>query len=105
MGETGLLRMWPVWHCTDLSIIIPNPADQGCGYGTEALGLMFHLAFETYDMNRIAIGVVGKNDSALRFYERLGFRREGVQEQGYYYNGEYSDFVMMRLLRGEWDPR
>lgn len=105
LGETGLLRMWPVWHCTDLSIIIPNPADHGHGYGTEAMELMFRLAFETYDMNRIAIGVVGKNSYALRFYERLGFQKEGIQEQGYYYDGEYSDFVMMRLLRAEWKLR
>lgn len=102
LGETGLLRMWPVWHCTDLSVILPDPDSQGRGYGTEAVELMFHLAFEGYDMNRVAIGVVEKNAAALRFYERLGFRREGLQEQGYYYAGEYSDFVMMRLLRDEW---
>ena len=25
IGETGLLRMFPAWHCTDLTIIIPDP--------------------------------------------------------------------------------
>ena len=34
--------------------------------------------------------------------DEYGFRQEGIQEQGYYYNGEYSDFVMMRVLREEW---
>ena len=24
VGETGLLRMWTAWHCTDLSIILPD---------------------------------------------------------------------------------
>lgn len=105
VGETGLLRMWPVWHCTDLSIIIPAPEDQGRGYGTEVLELMFRLAFETYDMNRVAIGVVARNTDAVRFYQRVGFRQEGIQEQGYFYQGEYSDFVMMRLLRSEWQAR
>lgn len=28
IGETGLLRMWPDWNCTDLSIIIPDPKIQ-----------------------------------------------------------------------------
>lgn len=102
IGETGLLRMWPAWHCTDLSIIIPDPKMQHKGYGTEAIRLMLGLAFDQYDMNRVAIGVVGLNTDALAFYESIGFRREGIQEQGYYYNNEYSDFIMMRILRSEW---
>ena len=102
IGETGLLRMWPAWHCTDLSIIIPDPAAQNKGYGTEAIRLMLDLAFEQYEMNRVSIGVVGLNTGALAFYRKIGFRQEGIQEQGYYYNNEYSDFVMMRILRQEW---
>ncbi len=102
IGETGLLRMCPEWHRTDLSIIIPTPEDQGRGYGAEVISLMFELAFTQYDMNRIAIGVVEKNKYALDFYKRVGFRQEGIEEQGYYYDGEYSDFIMMRILREEW---
>lgn len=103
VGETGLLRMWPIWHCTDLSIMIPNPEYQGRGYGTEVIKLMYRLAFEKYGMNRIAIGVVAKNTEALKFYKSVGFRQEGIQDEGYYYNGEYSDFIMMRILRSEWE--
>ncbi|WP_167957983.1 GNAT family N-acetyltransferase [Anaerosporobacter faecicola] len=102
VGETGLLRMWPVWHCTDISIMLPDPKNQGQGYGTEAIQMMFELAFDKYEMNRIAIGVVAKNTYALEFYEKVGFRKEGIQEQGYYYDNEYSDFIMMRLLKQEW---
>ncbi len=102
IGETGLLRMWPAWHCTDLSIIIPDPEMQHKGYGTEAIRIMLDMAFHQYDMNRVAIGVVGQNSNALAFYNKIGFRQEGIQEQGYYYNNEYSDFIMMRILRSEW---
>lgn len=38
----------------------------------------------------------------MALYNRIGFKQEGIQEQGYYYNNSYSDFVMMRLLRHEW---
>ena len=102
LGETGLLRMFPAWHCTDLTIIIPDPEKQKQGYGTEAVRLMLDMAFGEYDMNRVSIGVVGLNKEALQFYRKAGFRQEGIQEQGYYYGGEYSDFVMMRILRSEW---
>ena len=102
IGETGLLRMFPDWHCTDLTIIIPDPKSQHKGYGTEAIRLILDMAFEEFDMNRVSIGVVGLNTDALEFYKKIGFKQEGKKEQGYYYNGEYSDFVMMRILRCEW---
>ena len=35
IGETGLLRMFPAWHQTDLTIIIPDPKMQHKGYGTK----------------------------------------------------------------------
>ena len=102
VGETGLLRMWPHWFCTDLTIIIPNPADQGKGYGEEATRLMLTRAFLHHNMNRVSIGVVGLNTKAISFYERIGFKREGIQEQGYFYDGKFSDFVMMRILKNEY---
>jgi RimJ/RimL family protein N-acetyltransferase len=105
IGETGLLRMWPCWNCTDMSMIIPNPADQGKGFGSEAGRLILERAFLHYGMNRVSIGVVALNTVALRYWERLGFKKEGIQEQGYFHNGEYSDFVMMRILRSEYARR
>ena len=72
------------------------------GYGIESINLMLNLAFDYYEMNRVAIGVVGLNNNALNFYRKIGFKQEGIQEQGYYYNNEYSDFIMMRILRQEW---
>ncbi len=103
IGETGLLRMWPYWHCTDMSIIIPNPDDQDKGYGSEVVHLMLERAFCHYNMNRVAIGVVGLNTRALKFYKRIGFIQEGIQEQGYFYNGSFSDFIMMRILKDEYN--
>jgi len=38
----------------------------------------------------------------LGFYEKVGFRKEGVQREGYYYNHAYYDFVMMSILEDEY---
>ena len=102
LGEAGLLRMFPAWHQTDLTIIIPDPEMQHRGYGTEAIRLILDLAFTKYEMHRVSIGVVGLNADALEFYRKIGFKQEGVLEDGYFWNNEYSDFIMMRILRPEW---
>ena len=102
IGETGLLRMFPAWHQTDLTIIIPDPEMQHKGYGTEAIRIMLDMAFKKYEMHRVSIGVVGLNTDALAFYRKIGFKQEGILEEAYYWNNEYSDFVMMRILSREW---
>lgn len=103
IGETGLLRMFPAWHQTDLTLIIPDPKMQHKGYGTEAIRMMLDMAFSEYEMHRVSIGVVGLNTDALEFYKKIGFKQEGILEEAYYYNNEYSDFIMMRILSHEWN--
>ena len=59
-------------------------------------------AFGSLNFHRLAIGVIDINERALRFYEKAGFRKEGVQRDGYYYNHKYHDFVMMSILEDEY---
>jgi diamine N-acetyltransferase len=101
IGECGLLRMFHFWRTTDLSIIIGDKTAWGRGYGTEALHLLLDYAFGYLNMHRVAVGVVGSNERAICFYEKAGFKKEGVQREGYYYNHAYQDFVMMSLLEDE----
>jgi RimJ/RimL family protein N-acetyltransferase len=101
IGEAGLLRMFQAWRTTDLTLIIGEKDAWGKGYGTEAILLLLDYAFGYLSFHRVAIGVVGFNDRALRFYEKVGFRKEGVQRDGYYYDHAHHDFVMMSILEDE----
>ena len=105
IGETGLLRMFPAWRTTDMSLIIGDEEACGKGYGTEAIRLMLNYAFGYLNFHRVAIGVVGTNERALRFYEKVGFKREGLNRDGYYYNHAYQDFVLMSMLEDEYRER
>ena len=102
VGETGLLRMFPTWRNTDLSLILGERSAWGKGYAREAMLLMLDYAFGYLNFHRVAIGVVGSNTRALRFYEKIGFIREGLQRDGYYYNHQYQDFIMMSILEDEY---
>jgi RimJ/RimL family protein N-acetyltransferase len=101
IGETGLLRIFHPWRTADLSIIIGEPAARGRGLGRETIWLVMDYAFGALALHRLSIGVVGFNERALRFYESVGFRREGIQRDGYFYNHQFSDFVMMSILEDE----
>jgi diamine N-acetyltransferase len=101
IGEAGLLRMFRPWRSTDMTIIIGEKDEWGKGYGTEVGHLLLHYAFGQLGFHRISIGVVGFNKRALRFWESLGFKKEGVERDAHYYDNEYSDGIMMSILENE----
>jgi diamine N-acetyltransferase len=101
IGEAGLLRMDRVWRTTDISVIIWERQEWDKGYGTEAVLLLLDHAFGHLSFHRVAIGVVGFNERALRFWTKIGFKKEGVQRDGYFYDGKYHDFVLMSILEDE----
>jgi len=101
IGEAGLLRICHEWRTADMSMILADQEHWGKGLGSEAANLLIEHAFDAMGLHRLAVGVVGFNARALRFWESLGFRREGVQRDGYYHGGRFHDFVMMSLLAGD----
>jgi len=102
IGETGLLRIFYPWRTADLSIILGDKFAWGKGYGRETVLLLLDYAFGALALHRISIGVVGFNERALHFYEKIGFKREGIQRDGYFNNHCFSDFVMMSILEDEY---
>lgn len=102
VGECGLLRMFSPWRTTDLTMIVGEREARGKGYGTEAIRLLLDYAFGYLGFHRVSIGVAGFNDAAIRFYEKNGFKREGIERDGYYYNHRFFDFVMMGILEDEY---
>jgi RimJ/RimL family protein N-acetyltransferase len=102
IGEAGLLRMFRPWRSTDMTIIIGEKDEWGKGYGTEVGHLLLNYAFEQLGFHRISVGVVGFNKRALRFWESLGFKKEGVERDAHYYDNAYSDGIMMSILENEY---
>lgn len=101
IGEAGLLRMFRPWRTTDMTVIIGEKDVWGRGYGTDAGRLLLDYAINRLGFHRVSIGVVGFNERALRFWEGLGFKREGVERDGYYCDNKHSDFIMMSILEDE----
>lgn len=102
IGDAGLLRMFRPWHTTDMSVVIGEKDLWGHGYGTDAGRRLLQYAFDVLGFHRVAVGVVGFNTRAIRFWIGLGFQQEGIWRDGYYYNDQYSDFIMMSILEEEY---
>lgn len=102
IGETGFLRIFMPWRTADYSLIIWEKDYWGKGIGTAVANMMLDYGFNYLNLHRGAIGVVECNKRAIRFWKNMGFLEEGKQVDGFFSQGKYSDFVMMRMLEDEY---
>jgi RimJ/RimL family protein N-acetyltransferase len=75
----------------------------GKGYATEARMLILHHAFYDKGLERIWAHVHEDNPGSLRMLEKCGYKREGVLRRASYVSGEYKNFVVLSILRDEFE--
>lgn len=85
-----------------LAVGIGDPALRGQGIGSEAMRLLLDFAFNELNLRRVQLTVFSYNDAAIRLYEKLGFRREGVFREFLMRDGQVYDLLLYALLRREW---
>ena len=102
IGSVGLHRIdWRDRRC-EFGIMIGAKEEWNKGFGTEATRLITRYAFETLNLNRVALRVYEHNARAMRAYEKAGFRKEGILRQDAFREGKYWDAIMMGVLRSDW---
>lgn len=86
--------------CT-LGIMIAS-AHQGEGYGTEAINWALDWAFRVAGMHAVRLSCFSFNERAVKLYQRLGFMREGVTREAYYFDGVWYNRILFSMLDREW---
>jgi RimJ/RimL family protein N-acetyltransferase len=81
-----------------LGIMIGDPNVRGKGIGTEAMILAMQYAFDNLGLHRLELGVTSDNVAALRCYERVGFKKEGVLREAVRRENGRVDSVWMAIL-------
>ena len=84
-------------------IALNNKKDFNKGYGTEAVQLALKFVFEELKLNRLQLEVYSHNIRGIKAYEKAGFKREGVLRESLYYNNQFSDEIIMGMLRKDYE--
>jgi RimJ/RimL family protein N-acetyltransferase len=75
----------------------------GAGWGTDAQRVLLALAFRVIGLNRVYLTTdAHDNDRAIRSYEKVGFKREGLLRQAYRGPKGLHDAIAMAILAEEW---
>jgi RimJ/RimL family protein N-acetyltransferase len=99
IGYVQLVDIQPLVRSAELGILIGDAADQGQGFGGEAIALMLDYGWRDLDLQRIGLSVVGDNPRAVHVYRRAGFEVEGVRRRAAFGDGRHQDVTLMAVLR------
>ncbi len=94
----------PMYRHASMDIFV-STAQQGRGFGSEALRLLARYLFEERGHHRLTIDPAAENRRAIRVYERVGFRPVGIMrkyERGP--DGSWRDGLLMDMLAGDFRP-
>jgi RimJ/RimL family protein N-acetyltransferase len=102
IGDIALQSIDHLNRNANIRIMINPENARGKGYGTEAIQLLLEHAFGVLNLHRIELNVFSYNEKAYKVYERIGFKKEGVQRDALYYNHKYHDSILMAILEDEY---
>lgn len=86
-----------------LTIAIGEADYRNRGFGTDAFRLLVAYGFRELNLYKLNLGVFSYNARAHHVYEKFGFVLEGTQRAMLCRDGQRHDFIMMGMLRSEWD--
>jgi len=101
IGTCQLHSIHPVYRSAELQIRIGETDEQSKGYGSDAVKLLIQYGFKDLNLYRIELNVIADNSRAIKLYDRIGFKKEGVKRKACFINGVYKDLILMSVLKDE----
>ncbi|MBN2046554.1 MAG: GNAT family N-acetyltransferase [Anaerolineaceae bacterium] len=103
IGNLSLMGIKWKEQSAEVGIFIGDKSCWNHGYGQEAMTLLLDTAFNEWNFHRIWLRVYATNMRAIRAYEKVGFVYEGRMREAKFLHGQFIDFLLMSVLRSEWN--
>lgn len=85
----------------ELDILIGEDKEWGKGYGTDALLTMIKYAFSEQKAERVFLTPRVSNSRAIHLYQKAGFKHEGVLRHFDKFEGEWTNCLMMSIIKDD----
>ncbi len=102
IGTVSLLHIDHKNQIAEISILIGEKDYRGKGMAKQALTQLINYGFNQLNLNRLFLQLFEGNEPALRLYESLGFKREGLLRSHHYKKGAFHNIIVMGLLKDEY---
>jgi RimJ/RimL family protein N-acetyltransferase len=101
IGNIGLHNIDWFYRKAELGIIIGERSYHGKGFAVEAVRLLLEHAFSRLNLHKIYLRTEEENLSAIRAFEKSGFKKEGLIRQECFREGKFTNSVYMGCLADE----
>jgi RimJ/RimL family protein N-acetyltransferase len=104
----GLARIfWIDFHNGTgvLNMGIGDASDRRHGYGSDALDLLLHFAFNDLNLHRLSVWPSADNIPFIHMVEKAGFEEEARRREAVFHDGSYWDEVLLGLLSTKWEKK
>lgn len=102
IGYAGICKINSINLSGEYFIFIGDKRYHGKGIGTLVTKKITNLAFEKVGLNRLMLTASEENIGAIKAYTKAGFKLEGIMRQAFYRNGNFTNKIIMSILREEW---
>ena len=103
IGHVGLYNIDHRVRKAEFAICIGDKARWGKGLGVQIGAAVLEFAFRELNLHKVYLFVVDFNGSAIRLYEKLGFKVDGRVRADQFREGKYVDSLIMSILAEEWE--
>jgi len=97
VGQAGIHQISWENKLARLSIIITKN-QWNKGYAQEILPFLVNYGFKKIKLHKIWLMHWKENKKAGHLYKKLGFQKEGVLKDEYFWQGKYHDMVRMSII-------
>lgn len=105
VGEVVINDIYRNNRSANIRICIDKKENFSKGYGSEAMVLALNYGFGMLNLHRIELDVFEFNERAIHVYENIGFKREGIKRDGWFFNHKYYNAIVMGILEDEFRER
>jgi RimJ/RimL family protein N-acetyltransferase len=104
IGITGFNRMARkrASHRGELVQVYVEPGYRGQNLGERLLQYVLDYAFTQEGIEQVQLSVIASNQTAIRLYEKLGFKSFGVQPHYFKVEDGYLDQQFMQLFKSDY---
>jgi len=99
IGMIGIMNIDHVNKNCEVGITIGNHTYLGKGIASSSLKLVVDFLFYQMNMHMIYLTVLENNKNAVKFFEKFGFRKQGLLHDILFIDNKYQSYVWMNLIK------